>query len=143
MTEETKTMYYGAHEIVNVEDEPNGFKRVEVKFASPQPTEVEGAEDLGEKFSLTKWELEVCASTEACSEQEHHTFIMARRNIHVVGLLLDVMEKIDMRVEDFTPVIQRLLESNQIKEEKARLKAFGVSEASEIRHSHWDKMLQS
>lgn len=156
MTEEKIKMYYGAHEIVNVKEEENGFKRVEILFATPKPTgeftEVENEDgimekvsidDLSERFSIPEWELTVCSSTVPCPEGEHLTVLLNRRTIRIVGLLLDVIDNIDMRVEDFTPAVQRLLSSNQMKEENARLKAFKVTEAGEVRHSHWNNMLQS
>lgn len=149
-------MYYGAHEIVNVETEENGVKRVEIKFATPKPTgeftEVKDEEgvvtqvsvdDLGEKFSIPEWELNVCSATEPCSEQEHLSELLNRRSNYVVGKMLDLFDELDMRVEDFTFCTQKLIQSNVMKEENAMLKAFGVNEADEIRHSHWNNMLQS
>lgn len=138
-TKETPKMYYGAHEIVNVEDE-DGNKRVEVKFAEPIKYE-DGSEDVGEKFTIPEWELNACTSNAPCPAQIHLSELRNRRANYVVAKLIEILEQHDIRVEEVGFYQTKLIESMSQAEDEACLRALGATQKDEVRISHWAKFL--
>lgn len=148
MTEENHgeipKMYYGAHEIVNVEELENGKQRVEVKFATPKPVSSDPADgtDVGEKFVIPNWELAACSATEPCREDEHYTELRNRRANYVVQKMLEMLIDLDTRVEDIQFYMRKMLESMQLSEERAINLAFEVSDKDDIRFSDWERKVK-
>lgn len=145
MDEEIKVvpkMYYGAHEIVNVETNEDVSKRVQIVYKTPK-INADGSSDVGEKFDIPEWELLVCTHNEPCTEMEHLSYLRNCRANYVVKKMLELFKDCNVRVNELTFYSQKLVLSMQMNEQDAINKSFGVADESDIRIMHWDKVLKS
>lgn len=129
--------YFEDKEIAEVKDsEVAGYKRITLLFPAPK-TAPDGGTDLAENIDVPEWELEA-VKTEIPTDA---SYSRNARAIVTVDAIYDVLKEKDIRVDELSFILQKLLGKCKGVEEQVRLNTLKVTQAEDVRISHWENLL--
>lgn len=128
------TFYWEDKKIINVEDVEDNYKKVTYELNN-YTTNSDGSKDIAETIIVPEWELRVVSTTALSDSSEARN----SRGNYIADKLFEVLNDHNIRTDEISFIIQKMIGKLKESEDNAILKNFGVTKSSDVRLWNWTK----
>lgn len=126
--------YWEDKKILNVEDVEDDYKKITFELTNYKEN-ADGSKDVAETIVVPEWELRVVSTTEPSDSSEARN----SRGNYIVEKLFEILNDHNIRTDEISFIIQKLIGKLKGEEENAILNNFGVTRSEDVRLWNWTK----